>query len=424
MALTVNSSTARSENVGAKVSGDIGAIQITEVSDTESDTEQDKHDVSKTVSVPDLPNNLIQKSEVPVFGSVAITNSDNVQFGNNTYFNGPVTIKQVINKSGVDNPAYNKTEAEVASLTKHTANTEKRIQILLWHKVTFSAICISVFGGLLAIILLVQNNHEDDIKILNSPDYTPNVTASPSMVVGYCYDNIHAIIVSVILFPLTFLLIFYLLLTKNAAENGRIIKNEMHDNRVIKTCMHKEADPLIIAPDVLRIVSRTEWLAQPVEKELTKLTLPAPWVIIAHTATESCYTQSQCVLRVRLIQSFHIESRGWDDIAYNYLVGGDGSVYYGRGWDYQGAHTKYYNKFSIGIAFVGTFNNDQPPKQQVEACKKIIKQGVQLGKISKDYKLLAHRQLMSTLSPGDKVMDIIKEWPHFVKNDTDVKDLL
>ncbi|XP_041986749.1 peptidoglycan-recognition protein LE-like isoform X2 [Aricia agestis] len=361
MALTVNSSTARSENVGAKVSGDIGAIQITEVSDTESDTEQDKHDVSKTVSVPDLPNNLIQKSEVPVFGSVAITNSDNVQFGNNTYFNGPVTIKQVINKSGVDNPAYNKTEAEVASLTKHTANTEKRIQILLWHKVTFSAICISVFGGLLAIILLVQNNHEDDIKILNSPDYTPNVTAS---------------------------------------------------------------DPLIIAPDVLRIVSRTEWLAQPVEKELTKLTLPAPWVIIAHTATESCYTQSQCVLRVRLIQSFHIESRGWDDIAYNYLVGGDGSVYYGRGWDYQGAHTKYYNKFSIGIAFVGTFNNDQPPKQQVEACKKIIKQGVQLGKISKDYKLLAHRQLMSTLSPGDKVMDIIKEWPHFVKNDTDVKDLL
>ncbi|CAH2227777.1 jg22993, partial [Pararge aegeria aegeria] len=51
-------------------------------------------------------------------------------------------------------------------------------------------------------------------------------------------------------------------------------------------------DPLLIAPDHLRIVSRTDWLAQPVEGELTKLNQPAPWVIITHTATESCHTQA------------------------------------------------------------------------------------------------------------------------------------
>lgn len=33
------------------------------------------------------------------------------------------------------------------------------------------------------------------------------------------------------------------------------------------------------------------------------------------------------------MQTFHIESRGWGDIAYNFLVGGDGSIYVGRGWD-------------------------------------------------------------------------------------------
>lgn len=130
------------------------------------------------------------------------------------------------------------------------------------------------------------------------------------------------------------------------------------------------------------------------------------------------------MLRVRLIQTFHIESRGWDDIGYNFLVGGDGSVYFGRGWDYEGAHTKGYNRYSIGIAFIGTFNNDPPPKQQIDACLKIISQGIKLGKLTKDYKLFAHRQLMSTLSPGDKLFDIIKEWPHFVKNDANLEDLI
>lgn len=119
---------------------------------------------------------------------------------------------------------------------------------------------------------------------------------------------------------------------------------------------------------------------------------------------------------VRLVQSFHVESRGWNDIGYNYLVGGEGSAYYGRGWDYVGAHTLGYNKYSIGIAFIGTFTKEAPPQKQLDACKKLIKRGVALGKIAKDYKLFAHRQLMSTESPGEKLFEILQEWPHFVKD--------
>lgn len=43
---------------------------------------------------------------------------------------------------------------------------------------------------------------------------------------------------------------------------------------------------------------------------------------------------------MRLIQNFHIESKDFDDIGYNFLVTGNGDVYEGRGWDKQGAHTK------------------------------------------------------------------------------------
>lgn len=48
------------------------------------------------------------------------------------------------------------------------------------------------------------------------------------------------------------------------------------------------------------------------------------------------------------MQTFHMESKGWDDIGYNFMIGGDGAVYEGRGWDSQGAHTKgrFYCNFS------------------------------------------------------------------------------
>ncbi|GBP93660.1 Peptidoglycan-recognition protein LE [Eumeta japonica] len=182
--------------------------------------------------------------------------------------------------------------------------------------------------------------------------------------------------------------------------------------------------PFIIAPNHLRIVPRSEWLAQPPEAPLDVMTHPTPWVIIAHTAAEPCESQSECILRVRLIQNYHVESRGWYDIGYNFLVGGDGSAYYGRGWDYVGAHTKGYNNISIGISFIGTFNKEAPPQQQLDACMKLIALGVKEGKIAKDYKLLAHRQLMSTRSPGDKLYEILKTWPHFVHENTNVQDIL
>lgn len=42
---------------------------------------------------------------------------------------------------------------------------------------------------------------------------------------------------------------------------------------------------------VLRMVTRTEWLAQPPNEILTPLILPAKRIIITHTATEFCETQ-------------------------------------------------------------------------------------------------------------------------------------
>lgn len=108
-----------------------------------------------------------------------------------------------------------------------------------------------------------------------------------------------------------------------------------------------------------------------------------------------------------------MDSMGFADIAYNFLIGEDGMVYNGRGWDTEGAHTKGYNKDSVGIAFIGTFNDFVPVNKSLNVYNLLINDGIRLGKIRKDYKLYGCRQLNGSQSPGDKFYDLIKTWDHW-----------
>lgn len=165
----------------------------------------------------------------------------------------------------------------------------------------------------------------------------------------------------------------------------------------------------------LRIVNRRTWLAQPPARANNPLHVPVPYVVILHTATENCSTQADCIFIVRHVQTFHIESNGWNDIGYSFLVGGDGNVYEGRGWDTEGAFALGYNRKAIGIAFIGTFTAELPVPKQIQAGKQLIDLGVDLNKISPDYKLLAHRQLSPTESPGQAFFELLKTWPHWAE---------
>ncbi|KAK9882852.1 hypothetical protein WA026_023548 [Henosepilachna vigintioctopunctata] len=165
----------------------------------------------------------------------------------------------------------------------------------------------------------------------------------------------------------------------------------------------------------LNIISRVEWLAKESTEASTTLGLPVPYVIIAHTATQSCFSQIRCSAIVRNIQTYHVNSSDFIDIGYNFLIGGAGDVYLGRGWENEGAHTKGYNAISVGIAFIGDFQHCSPTDSQIAACKKLIKQGVEAGFIKKQYKLLGARQLRNTQSPGDKLFNEIKMWENWVE---------
>jgi N-acetylmuramoyl-L-alanine amidase len=101
------------------------------------------------------------------------------------------------------------------------------------------------------------------------------------------------------------------------------------------------------------LVSRSTWGAR-VPKGTTSLPHPpATYVVIIHTVTDACDTEASCSAEVRKIQKWHMDQMLFNDIAYNFLVGGDGQTYEGRGWNVTGAFAPEVNNKSLGIAFIG-----------------------------------------------------------------------
>lgn len=103
-----------------------------------------------------------------------------------------------------------------------------------------------------------------------------------------------------------------------------------------------------------------------------------------------------------------------DDIAFNFLIGGNGLIYNGRGWDAEGRHTKGFDANSMCIAIIGTFNYAEPPRMQLEAVQRLITEGIRLKKIASNYRLYGQGQLMPlTESPGRVAYELVKTWSHW-----------
>ena len=80
----------------------------------------------------------------------------------------------------------------------------------------------------------------------------------------------------------------------------------------------------------MNLVTRSQWGARPPKAAPTPL---RPTGATAHWEGPhmGTFPHDQCASKVRGIQAFHIDGRGWNDIAYNAVVCPHGYVYEGRG---------------------------------------------------------------------------------------------
>lgn len=140
------------------------------------------------------------------------------------------------------------------------------------------------------------------------------------------------------------------------------------------------------------IISRAEWGAR-----APRARTPTTWghrteFVVHHS--EGPTSQS-----VRSIQDFHMGTRGWSDIGYNFLVDVHGRIYEGRGWLTVGAHAPGHNSSGIGVCMIGRDGDATPAA--LRSIRWVYDEAHR--RAGRSLKKLGHRDVYSTDCPGDQL---------------------
>ncbi|XP_054264974.1 peptidoglycan-recognition protein LB-like [Macrosteles quadrilineatus] len=147
--------------------------------------------------------------------------------------------------------------------------------------------------------------------------------------------------------------------------------------------------------DPLTVVSRDTWGALPPKAAAPPLDTPLPQVIVHWaTGTDPCETTEACTKIMQDIQKNHMEEKGLDDIAYNFVIGGDGKAYTGRGWEGAPSPLIYPHHVPtrrIDIAYIGReWGRGTIPWEMLQAALQLLSTGVETKLLDEEYDTAEH----------------------------------
>lgn len=158
-------------------------------------------------------------------------------------------------------------------------------------------------------------------------------------------------------------------------------------------------------------VSRKHWNAEQ-PRATVELKLPIYRIIIAHTASESCNSELECI---KFVQELQRNSTHLDDIPFNFLIGNDSKIYEGRGFKYQGQHTSNnnateYNSIGICVAFIGNYEHETISESQIKVFQDFIEFFKDSGVISENHTIFMQDQLIETDVIADGLLKRVQNW--------------
>lgn len=150
----------------------------------------------------------------------------------------------------------------------------------------------------------------------------------------------------------------------------------------------------------MRYVSRAEWGAR-APRRVTRRNMSRPSTGHWNGPKVPSVDHSKCASQVRGIQNFHMDGRGWNDIAYNFVICQHGYVFEGRGLNVtNGANgTNQGNFTSHAVMWLDGQGNDftQAEKQAFLDCVRYIS-----DKTDAPNDAIGHRDHKSTECPGNE----------------------
>ena len=153
----------------------------------------------------------------------------------------------------------------------------------------------------------------------------------------------------------------------------------------------------------LTIISRSGWEARPPKKPFTKL---KRWrvkgIVLHHSGVKN---GPSGVTAVKQYERFHMDSRGWNAIAYNWLVDEKGVVYEGTGPGIQSGATKGWNSRTEAICYTG-WGAAKVPNEALVSIKALIND-IQ-GRYDHGLWVKGHRDLGNSTCPGNWLYDWLR----------------
>ena len=99
--------------------------------------------------------------------------------------------------------------------------------------------------------------------------------------------------------------------------------------------------------------------------------LTEPTHLIVHHSGANNESENFAMV-VESIWDFHVNTNGWDDIGYNWLIDPNGVLYQGRPDNYQGAHFSCINENTVGICVIGDYSLVAPSDEALSTLVNIL----------------------------------------------------
>lgn len=104
-----------------------------------------------------------------------------------------------------------------------------------------------------------------------------------------------------------------------------------------------------------------------------------------------------------IVEQYHL-SLGWKGIGYHWFIEKNGRVVRGRAEELEGAHTKGFNKSSIGICLAGNFDLTIPTEAQTNALRLLLADVRTRYKIPLE-NIVPHREFATKTCYGKRLAD-------------------